>query len=47
MTLRLNLARIALQAGDKTLAKGELDRLAAAGLKPPLSDELGRLQKAL
>lgn len=47
MALRLNLAKIAIQAGDKTVARTELDRLAALGAKFPAQDQVVRLQKQL
>ncbi len=47
MGLRLNLARIALQAGDRGLARSELDRLAALGPKLPQQPEVQRLLKLL
>lgn len=45
--LRLNLARIAIQAGDKTLARTELERLAAQGAKFSHQAEVSRLLKTL
>ena len=45
--LKLNLARIYLNAGDKTNAKIELDRLAALGSKFPMHEEVERLIAAL
>ncbi len=45
--LRMNLARIALQAGDKTLARSELDLLAAEGTKLPFHAEVARLLKSI
>jgi cellulose synthase operon protein C len=45
--LRLNLARIALQAGDKPLARTELEKLQALGARFELQDEVTRLMKAL
>lgn len=47
MGLRLSLAKIALQAGDKTLARSELDRLAALGPKLQYHDEVTRMLKLL
>lgn len=47
MGLRLNLAKIAIQAGDKALAKTELERLAAQGTKLPYQAEVTRLLKTL
>ncbi len=47
MGLRLNLARIALQAGDKTLARTELDRLASMGAKLPFQPEVTKLRSSL
>jgi putative PEP-CTERM system TPR-repeat lipoprotein len=46
-SLRLNLARIALKAQDKTLAKAELDKLAARGRQFPQQGEVARLMKLL
>jgi Flp pilus assembly protein TadD len=45
--LRLNLARIALQAGDKALARTELDRLQALGPGFAFRDEVVKLAKSL
>ncbi len=45
--LRLNLAKIALQAGDKTLARQELERLQALGRTFAFQDEVARLIKTL
>jgi putative PEP-CTERM system TPR-repeat lipoprotein len=47
MGLRLNLAKIAIQAGDKALARTELDRLAALGEKLPYQKEVTRLAAQL
>ncbi len=47
MGLRLNFAKIAIQAGDKAAAKVELDKLAALGAKFPLQDQVAKLQKQL
>lgn len=47
MGMRLNLAKIALQAGEKAIAKSELDRLAALGSKFPAQDQVAKLQKQL
>jgi cellulose synthase operon protein C len=47
MGLRLNLAKIAIQAGDKTLARTELERLAAQGSKLAYQAEVQRLLKTL
>jgi len=47
MGLRLNLAKIAIQAGDKTLARTELERLATQGSKLPYHAEVSRLLKTL
>lgn len=47
MELRLNMAKTAVQAGDKTLAKAELDKLAGLGSRFPLQAEVARLQKQL
>lgn len=46
-TLRLNLARIAIQAGDKALARGELQRLASEDPKLPIQPEVQHLLRAL
>ncbi len=40
---RLNLARFYLQAGDKALAKAELDRLAGLGAGFEQQAEVGRM----
>lgn len=45
--LRLNLAKIALQAGDKALARTELDRLQALGPNFAFRDEVLKLAKSL
>lgn len=45
--LRLNLARIALQAGDKALARTELDQLAAEGTQLPFHAEVTRLRQSI
>lgn len=45
--LRLNLARLAIQAGNKTLAREELDALAAQGKDFPLRTEVEKLLKLL
>jgi Flp pilus assembly protein TadD len=45
-SLRLNLASIALRAGDKALARTELTRLQALGAKFKQQDEVTRLLKA-
>jgi putative PEP-CTERM system TPR-repeat lipoprotein len=45
-SLRLNLASIALKAGDKALARTELTRLQALGAKFKQQDEVTRLLKA-
>lgn len=45
--LRLNLAKIAVLAGDKVLAKSELDRLVAMGSRNPLRDEASQMLKEL
>lgn len=47
MGLRLNLAKIAIQAGDKTLARNELERLAAQGTQLAYHTEVSRLLKTL
>jgi putative PEP-CTERM system TPR-repeat lipoprotein len=44
---RLNLARIYLQAGDKALAKSELDRLATLGAGFKQQAEVGRMLASL
>ena len=45
--LRLNLARIAVKAGDKATARTELERLKALGAGFPQQDEVGRLLATL
>jgi len=45
--MRLNLARIALQAGDKTLARTELEALRAAGPTQPYYKEVTTLMTKL
>ena len=45
--LRLNLARFYLQAGEKRLAKAELDRLSALGERFPRQDQVAELSKDL
>lgn len=45
--LRFNLARIAIDAGDKSLARTELERLAAQSDKLPYQREAARLLKTL
>ncbi len=47
MALRLNLARIALQAGEKKIARAELDRLATLGARFPFQAEVQKLQAQL
>ncbi len=47
MALRLNLARIALRAGDKKVARAELDRLATLGARFPFQAEVQKLQAQL
>jgi cellulose synthase operon protein C len=47
MGLRLNLARIALQAGEKKTARAELDRLATLGARFPFQAEVQKLQAQL
>jgi hypothetical protein len=46
-SLRLNLARFYAQAGEKRLAKTELDRLAALGDRFARQDEVAVLSKSL
>lgn len=46
-TLRMNLARLALQAGDKALARSELDLLSAEGEKLPFHVEVARLRQSI
>jgi predicted Zn-dependent protease len=46
-SLRLDLAKLHLKAGDKKLAKSELDRLAKQGDKFAGQAEVGELLKAL
>ena len=45
--LRLNLARLLIEAGDKAGAKTELDTLAALGDKFPLQKEVETLRGKL
>lgn len=45
--LRLNLAKIALQAGEKTLAKAELEALKTVGPSLPYYEEVNRLLKSI
>ena len=45
--LRLNLAKIALKAGDKTLARTELEALAKRGQQFPAHEEVSKLLKSL
>jgi len=45
--LRLNLAKIAVQAGDKALARSELDKLQSLGARFDFQDEVSKLLKAL
>ena len=45
--LRVNYARLAIQAGNKALAREELDALAARGKDFPLRAEVEKLQKLL
>ncbi len=45
--LRFHLAKLALQAGDKALARRELDRLVAMGSRNPYRDEAGQMLKGL
>jgi Flp pilus assembly protein TadD len=47
LALRLNLAKIAQQAGDKALARKELVALQATGTTPALRDEAQKLLRAL
>ena len=47
MGLRLNLAKLAIQAGDKALARSELERLSAQGTKLAYHAEVSRLLKTL
>ncbi|MCC6657568.1 MAG: tetratricopeptide repeat protein, partial [Rhodocyclaceae bacterium] len=47
MGLRMTLARIAFQAGDKDLARTELERLAALGSKVPFQAQVGEMMKQL
>jgi cellulose synthase operon protein C len=46
-TLRLNLARLAIKSGDKTLARAQLERLNSLAAANPLRDEAQRLLKSL
>ena len=45
--LRLNLAKIAIQAGDMALARTELQRLQSMGARFELQDEVTKLMKSL
>ncbi len=45
--LRLHLAKLALQAGDKAMVRRELDRLVAMGSRNPYQDEVGQMLKGL
>jgi hypothetical protein len=45
--MRLALAKLLLQAGEKAKAKAELDRLAALGAGFKQQDEVARLLKSL
>lgn len=45
--LRLSLARLQIQAGNKTAARAELDKLAARGTAYPRQDEVARLRTSL
>jgi hypothetical protein len=45
--LHLNLAKIAIQAGDKVLARAELDRLLALGPDFAFRAEVVKLAKSL
>lgn len=45
--LRLGLARIAVRAGEKELARTELDRLSKLSDRPSLQEEVARLRKQL
>lgn len=47
MELRLTLARIALQSGDKALARAELERLAALGTRFKQHADVTRMLKSL
>ncbi len=47
MPMRLNLAKIALLAGDKAAAKAELDRLAGLGARFPYQAEVDKLRQQL
>ena len=47
LSLRFNLAKIALQAGNKALARTELDKLSAMGAKLPFQSEVQQLMKSL
>jgi Flp pilus assembly protein TadD len=46
-SLRLNYAKLLIQAGDKSTARGELNELAALGDKFPRQKEVGELLKTL
>ena len=45
--LRLALARLQIQAGDKTAARAELDKLAARGAAYRRQDEVTKLRASL
>lgn len=45
--IRLGLAKLAIQAGDKPLARAELDKLQALGSGFARQDEVGKLKQAL
>jgi putative PEP-CTERM system TPR-repeat lipoprotein len=47
VSLRLRLARLAMLAGDKTLAKSELERVLAASAKGALRDEAAKLLQSM
>jgi putative PEP-CTERM system TPR-repeat lipoprotein len=47
MSLRFNLAKIAILAGEKTMARTELEKLAAMGPKLPFQDEVSKLMKSI
>jgi cellulose synthase operon protein C len=47
LALRLNLAKIALQAGDKTLARSELEKLVRQGARFANQNEVAELLKTL
>ena len=47
VSMRLTLARLAAEAGDKALARSEIEALTARNLPPPLQAEANRILKSL